>query len=350
MKPCALLTGSTFQFVDHIAPLASLAQMPLVVTDPDLRSLVEIYYPEIELRYLPYLAYQIRGLTQEFDLFFTCDFWTEGMKKAFQSTAHHPIHFGFCPHGLSEKGFAFPSLQPYREQPIVLLYGELMKTMLETLGLLNSNSIYRYVGNYRFEYYRQHQNRLDQIVESQVFSKFTARRQTTLYAPTWQDFENSSSFFNHVQSITERLPTNQNLIIKLHPLLERDHPALFHRLALEERGNLVILDQFPWIYPILERVDRYLGDYSSIGYDVLSRPRPMFFLPKAHLGPTLLQRCGHVLKPGENPFDVSVDVDQELIKALYQRGFEIHHRCCRTAVARFDLGALVLQTDQPNVR
>ena len=39
-----------------------------------------------------------------------------------------------------------------------------------------------------------------------------------------------------------------------------------------------VLIEFPYIYPLLEFCDIYLGDCSSVGYDFLHLNRPMYFL------------------------------------------------------------------------
>ena len=128
--------------------------------------------------------------------------------------------------------------------------------------------------------------------------------------------------------MTHELPSDWNLILKLHPLLEERDPALFYRLNLLERDNLLILHKFPPVYPILEQIDAYLGDYSSIGYDVLSLRKPMFFWQQEGLPPARIHSCGQILDPEKHTFDqieLGLKVSQQFIPnqiALYNHAFD----------------------------
>ncbi|MFA6502260.1 MAG: CDP-glycerol glycerophosphotransferase family protein, partial [Parachlamydiales bacterium] len=129
--------------------------------------------------------------------------------------------------------------------------------------------------------------------------KIDRGNKTILYAPTWKDNENSTSFFHFFEKIIKQLPQKYNLIIKIHPNLEAKNAPEFHRIYNEiSAPNILLLHQSPLIYPLLNNCDIYLGDFSSIGYDFLCFKRPMFFLD--HLNrenldnPSLyLFRCGH---------------------------------------------------------
>ncbi|MBI3211196.1 MAG: CDP-glycerol glycerophosphotransferase family protein [Simkania negevensis] len=79
--------------------------------------------------------------------------------------------------------------------------------------------------------------------------------------------------------LVKNIPDHYNLIVKLHPNLKADlykMEKIIHEA--ENKPNLLILKEFPLIYPLLNSVSIYLGDMSSIGYDFLKFNKPMFFL------------------------------------------------------------------------
>ena len=301
---CALISNSKPHFLDHISPLASLLEIPLILSDEKNVELATKYYPEVPLRYWPDLAFRLKEIGEEFDTLFECNYWIPQFKDSLKFYTQKNIRLIFCPHGQSDKGYQAPLLAQYALQEIILIYGSLMKKMLEELHIWPSISRSIEVGNFRFNYYQKHRERLLKIVDTEIFSHLEKQNRTLLYAPTWEDEDLAGTFFQCGDRLLKELPSDWNLIIKIHPLIKERHPALFYRLSIieEKRSNFFFIDQFPPIYPILERMDVYLGDYSSIGYDVLAFQKPMFFISQPHLLPARLHSAGAFLDRSKNLF------------------------------------------------
>lgn len=293
----ALNTGSDIHLLDHIAPLASLLGIPLLVTEEKNLQLAQLHYPETEICLMPDLEFRLKDLAERYDALIECKYWQPHLKALFKNLYGKEMRLIFCPHGQSDKGYGVPLLAPYAQQDSVLLYGDLMIEMLRELGLWPAISSYTLVGNYRLRYYRQRQAYCDRLAEERVFSRLPKNRPTLLYAPTWRDADQATSFFEHGTRIIEDLPSEWNLLIKLHPLLEERDPARFYRIAAlaERKSNALLLGDFPSVYPLLARCDAYLGDASSVGYDFLYFQRPMFFLPAKR--PARIHACGRIVDP-----------------------------------------------------
>ena len=332
MDLCAVNNGLDFHLFDHIAPLASMKQIPLIVTEPECAELCAKYYPEVTTKLYPDLEFRYKEIADQFDGLVHCRFWEPHMKELFQSCYNKNMQLIFCPHGQSDKGYGVPLLAPYADQDVVLLYGDLLKEMLTDLNVWDSIQSHEYVGNYRLTYYRNHQERLSQSAKNEIFSHLNLKNKTLLYAPTWNDAVEATTFFKYCEKILKVFPSHWILILKLHPLLEQRNPALFYSLSAlqQKRPNFILVDKFPFIYPILDTIDAYLGDYSSVGYDVLTFEKPMFFLPHPKLPQARLHSCGQVLDPSKNLFD---QIDSKLKQAeafkpiqknLYQRAFSNH--------------------------
>lgn len=297
LRCAALNTGPDIHLLDHIAPLAHLMQMPLIATEERNAELSRLYYPQIETRYMPDLEFQLADIAEQFDVLFECKYWVPHLKGLFRQIFKKEMRLVFCPHGQSDKGFKAPLLAPYAQQDAVLLYGELLISMLRELGIWPSISNYALIGNHRLLFYRKHQAFYDELAEREVFSRLDHRKPTLLYAPTWRDADQSTSFFHHGSAVLSQLPSDWNLILKLHPLLEQRDPAYFYRIAAlaDKKSNALLLTEFPPVYPLLAKTDVYLGDFSSVGYDFLAFQKPMFFLPTHD--PANLHSCGQFIDP-----------------------------------------------------
>ena len=331
MKGCAFVGGSNFHLLDHIAPLASLWNIPLIADDEETANLAKMYYPEVQTRFWPDMAFRLKEIANEFDTLVNCQYWEPALKECFRTVYKKEMQLMFCPHGQSDKGYKSPLLECYKFQDIVLLYGQLLQDMLIELNIWDGTKPHIQVGNYRLEYHQLHKERETDLAHQYVFSKLNPANQTLLYAPTWNDADGATSFFLHAEQLIRELPSHWNLIIKLHPLLPERDPALFFRiLALEEnRPNFIVVHQFPLIYAILEKINAYLGDYSSIGYDVLFFRIPMFFWKIPHLPTARLHACGQILDPTKNTWDQiesGITKGGEFIsqqRALYQYAFSV---------------------------
>ncbi len=303
MRYAALNTGSEFHGLDHIAPLAYFLQMPLIVTDELNYNLAKKYYPQVESRWMPDLEFRLGELAEQFDALFECKYFAPHLKNLFRKLYNKEMRLVFCPHGQSDKGFKAPLLAPYATQDIVLLYGDLMIEMLKKLNVWSSLSHSIVVGNYRLLFYKKYRTFYDEMIGSEI--PFNKNNRTLLYAPTWNDADRSTSFFEFGSKVIQDLPSSWNLILKLHPLLEQRSPSLFYscQALMEKRPNVFVISECPLIYPILALADVYLGDASSVGYDFLFFKKPMYFFPTDQRGN--LSRAGETI-------DVSCDLYSQL--------------------------------------
>lgn len=292
MKRAAIHLNTSDHLLDHIAPLCSQLKMPLFIAQEP--SIARHYYPQIEIHHAPDFEREWPEFVQKYDTIFQCGYWSFAFKQMIRDLYQKDVHLVFCPHGQSDKT---AHLGPYQEQEIILLYGPLMKDMLTELGLYPPHQQKIIIGNYRLAFYLSHKNFYDDLAEREIFSKFKKKQRTVLYAPTWQDAENSSSFFSLTRRLVESASDHWNWIIKPHPLLEDRHPGSYYRMLkiIQNRPNICLLEHFPPIYPLLNRTDIYVGDASSIGYDFLYFERPMFFAKTTKI--SRLMQCGEMLDP-----------------------------------------------------
>jgi UDP-N-acetylglucosamine 2-epimerase len=291
----AISTGPNTH-LDHLGVLADLLEIPLIVTEEKTFLLAKKYYPNLKIFLKDPNELSIDFLAQ-FDQLLQCgQFFALELVPLIELLHQKRIRICFCPHGNSDKGHLAKTLP---KQDIAFVYGNQMKDFfLKKGGEYNALIT---TGNYRFLYYRKNQSFYDKWADTEVFSKLDSKRKTLLYAPTWNDGENLTTLFAEGERIIKELTQKFNVIIKLHPLLEEHHPAeIAYLISLYEKTpHLLILQDFPPIYPLLARTSAYIGDFSSIGYDFLLFDRPLFFLNPSNTTP-LLHKSGMTIPPNTN--------------------------------------------------
>lgn len=294
MKAACLLYGNDQHYLDHLAPLASFLQIPLITTEEGIQEQLSTYYPDVEGIFWDYLDVHF-SLVNRFDTIFYA-FTREHFEESFAFAQDHfqkKIRTVWCPHGNSDKN----NLGALQGEEFLLTYGKKMDDLLKKKKIKKPKFS---LGNYRFAYYQKHLKFYQDLLEKEL-SSLPRDNPCFLYAPTWQDYENSSSFDSAFPYLLNNLPDSVNLLIKLHPNTWAKYPFEVERAfyPYENKKNLLLLRDFPAIYPILERVDAYIGDASSIGYDFLRFNKPMFFLNNKRKTP--LSECGFTIAENDYP-------------------------------------------------
>lgn len=303
-KSAGFIFGPEAHYVDHLATLCSLLKIPLIITEEEIAALCQKYYPDLEVRLASYQEAPAQ-LVALFDQLFCCTprlLFDEVFFFA-QKLLGKRLKTIWCPHGNSDKGHLFPFMEALENEEIALVYGQKMIDFLAQKRVLQNLKSTVVTGNYRHLFYQNHKNFYDEIISKEILSKVERSSKMILFAPTWQDSEKSSSFFDACPLLLQQLPEDCSLIVKLHPHLKKQEE--FRTVSLikewEKDPRILFLEDFPPIYPLLDLVDMYIGDMSSIGYDFLAFNKPMFFLNQnnrdVRVDPGLfLFRCGVEIK------------------------------------------------------
>ena len=336
---CGLLETPYNFFIDHLAPLCSFLDIPILTSWPQTVFLYNRYYPDVKIKVKKWsVRYLLENYTSVLYSFLPEPSFRDLIKEERKRNPHDEIwqkdlklihHF----HGCSDKGYHSDWILPnshIKDVDHLLIYGKRFKKLLEDKKLLHLPKNIHYVGNYRYKYYKRHKEYLDALVQKEVFSQFEKKQKTILYAPTWADHESSSSFLEIYQTLFETLPKDYNLIVKLHPnmtlktLIYDPEPILKIIKQYKDGPNILIMPFYPLVYPLINSCDIYLGDHSSVGYDVLTFNKPMFFLnvnnrEKEDKGALLFQ-CGTVIEKQEFSHLYKI-IDENLLQdnALFQK-------------------------------
>jgi len=299
-KGVGFIPAGEIHYIDHLGVICIIMDIPLLFLEDEGFTLAKRYYPGLDAQRIEYLDFNPEYLIKNYGAIFNSDPWD---KERFDQTFapleekyRKKICSIFCPHGFSDKLHYW---QQVANEEIRLIYGQNHLDIYEYLGMSDMLKQYVITGNYRYTYFKKNQAFYDKVVKEEVLAKFERKQATVLYAPTWMDIMESTTFFSATSSILDSAPDNYNLIVKLHPHLELDDPANYYRIIgkYENKPNITFIRDFPLIYPLLAHTDIYIGDVSSIGYDFLTFNRPMFFLNKDNKSPEderelYLFRCG----------------------------------------------------------
>lgn len=295
-KAVGLLYGPEEPHLDHIATVCLFMQIPLFVTEKELERLAKKYYPSLQVIYEDYETVA-RRIASESEILFTClpKTLVEQIFQFAEQSFGKKMHSIWCPHGQSDKGEGIPSIPGMSFEEMALFYGKKMLQWAQTKEPFTRLNAAISAGNFRLEFYTQ-EKAFYQGVLNKILKK--NRPKTILYAPTWEESENKSSFFWATSPLIENLPKDTTLIIKPHPYLFENPLTESLIEQFHARPGVHFLREFPPIYPLLDICDLYIGDHSSIGYDWLSTKKPLFFL-KGEEPKSSLMKCG-VVVPKEN--------------------------------------------------
>lgn len=311
-------------FSEHLAPICILLHIPLLLSELAEAEFLEKIYPGLKTEVWQGETLSLSRLLETFSLLIQSEYWPrkkwEEAKIRYGNRSNKPHHL-HCPHGFSDKRFW---LAQAAQEEGTLYYGLLMQTWLREEGMEETRQIW--CGNYRACYYQKYRDQMDAFCEENVLSRFKKKQFCILYAPTCLDQELSTTFFE-TKDLLDHLPPEYNLLVKLHPALVEKAPWEVEELILSYSGrpNLLILDQFPLVYPILQHMDVYVGDVSSMGYDFLNLGKPMFFLKnRQNRPPRLLEKAGCSLPVEKASLIYSLldkQPDVSVQKHLYQQAF-----------------------------
>ncbi len=276
---CALIYGKSLSHLDHVAPLCSLLDIPLVVTEESLQIIAQKSYIDLVVHYYDYEDAAVR-IVKNFDIVIS-----SLPSPTFQSifmVAEYLVQKKllniWCPHGNSDKGENTYFFEALSEETVALCYGSQMVEKLKRKNVFGNINLILEIGNYRHLHYQKMKPFFNKLLQNALKS-LHSKNTKILYAPTWRE-EDNNNLLSDLEVLLKHLPEDLDLIIKLHPntLIQKEYELLSIYTKYESYPNVIFLSDFPSIYPLLDFVDIYLGDTSSIGYDFLIFDKPMFFL------------------------------------------------------------------------
>lgn len=242
-----MIYGNDLHYLDHIAPLCSFLKIPLIVTEDEIASLGEKYYPDITIYYKDYLEVH-SFLVQSFERIIYC-FTRHFFDAAFslqQDLHQKKIQTIWCPHGNSDKGRDSYFMEALEKEETALVYGNQMIDFMKEKMVLQKLKSYHVIGNFRYQYYLKHNLFYRSLLYEEIFPKLNMTKLNIFYAPTWNDFENAGTFLGAFESLAEQIPNDFNLIVKLHPNTFQNFNVNVERLIAryEKHPRLLFFESF----------------------------------------------------------------------------------------------------------
>lgn len=239
-------------YLDHLGVLCAGLGIPLYVTEEKTWRAAQEFYPELHVILMESQELSLEFLAARADVIFESGHTFAAELIPLWELLHgKKMRVVYCPHGYSDK------IPPQCRKDIALEYKD--------------------TGNWRAMYYREHEEWFDGRLDPQ--------KKTVLYAPTWE----TEDWFEVAQKVIDELAPRFNVVVRLHPFLQDLHPVEYEII---QGSKSCIISDIPCVYPLLKRVDYYVGDFSSVGYDFLWTDKPLFFVKKYN-GPIF--ECGTVL-------------------------------------------------------
>lgn len=269
-RAAGYLPGNLEHHLDHLAPFCSLMEWPLIVTDEDIFELAIRYYPDLQVYYWNSIEAPFE-VTQQFEIVVTT-LPRPAFDEIFfiaEASLRKRLRTLWLPHGNSDKGHLTLSMEALSSEETLLVYGPKMVDFLAQKQVIETIKNIIPIGNFRWAYFQKHRDFYNNILDA-----IPLKDPFILYAPTWNDREQSSSFEMAIDAIIQHL-SHFPLVVKPHPNATQDIRVIQKRLSYDPK--VTWLEKFPPIYPLLEKTSHLIGDFSSIGYDFLRFNRPMLF-------------------------------------------------------------------------
>lgn len=302
IKGCGVLFGKSISFLDHLLPLCSLLDFPILTVTPWDKEIASFNYPEHPIL----LAEPENGLLDESLASFDTLLYVDPARMAhggyiFREHLCRTDHRSICGlHGNSEKSLESYWFERFANEQIVLFYGDQMIDFLKEKGVYDRIPKIIRTGNYRLTFYEENRSFFDARMRPHLPKK--GKNKVVLYAPTWtwkdKKSPDYSSFFEMYSYVLDHIPEGFSVIVKPHPLYWVLFPDEIREIMekYQENENIVFLEDCPLIYPLLDKVDIFLGDYSSVSYDFLAFDRPLFFFNPEVRGLKIFE-AGRILQP-----------------------------------------------------
>lgn len=293
MKCAGLIIDNSPHYLDHLAPFCGSLSWPLIVCEESIAEQCRRFYPTVEILETEFSKLQLPPCIV------SCD------NRTMLDSLLGPLHpwrgrLLWLPHGLSDKGWKRPFFEALEREDVLLVYGQRMREILRAKNIKLPQIS---VGNFRFNFYRANREFYDHLLQ-----KHFGNQRFILYAPTWEDSEDNGTFWEAFPRLLDAVPSHLHLLIKPHPNTEQRFGAKLERCRAlaEAKANVIFLDEFLPIYPLLSRTEVYIGDMSSIGYDALFSEKPLFFLQREKTNSftdpsSFLMRCGKQILLEEIP-------------------------------------------------
>jgi CDP-glycerol glycerophosphotransferase (TagB/SpsB family) len=270
-----------------------------------IQEMIELFYPSIKVLCADPEDKLLDPYLDPYDLFIYVDLFRLGTGSFWFADYFSSLkRKSLCAlHGNSEKAWEIFRFERFFDEDQTLIYGKGWETHLKKIGVWDRLKSPIVGGNYRLAYYLENREFFLSKVD-QYFPQLNEKK-VLFYAPTWSSenvktelSKDYSPFLDVLPPLIESLPDGWHLCVKVHPHFQFLYPQKVDALKEQESQNISFITDFPLIYPLLERVDAYLGDYSSIGYDFLYFDRPLFFCSARRK--RRLFECGKIVDPA-NP-------------------------------------------------
>ena len=271
-KSVGVVPGPRTSFLDHLIPICHLMDIPIHCSDSWVETCAHNFYPKTNVisgHLSPFDTYyvvepcRLHEKSIQFDHFF---------KKGKATTVA-----GF--HGNPDKFRKDFWIERYVNEDFILIYGDQLVDYFKEKGVWNRLKNVVRIGNLRYAFYTQHKTFFDKVCRPYLFPD--RKKQTIFWAPTWSFGHtcDDSPFFDICKEVFNTIPSDYQMLVKLHPYTFRLFPEKVAQLK-QTYEQVCFIDEIPLVYPFLNQADIFLGDYSSVAYDFLAFNRPLFFLSK----------------------------------------------------------------------
>lgn len=276
--PCLFIYDDNEFFIDTLAPLAALINIPLLIIDSPSNQKIQSFYPSVECHTFPRDRI-CQEVLKKYNVIISCH-PTYLMKELFSvSSAMLNINptFIWFPHQQKEE---YSSYEHLDQERIILVWGEALLHNLQRHGICLSIFRTLMLGDIKYIYTQKMKKFYQRFVTETLFSFLPKENDTYLIAPVFHKNQDSDALITTISALIEHAPPTVNLIIKMDPMDQIHEKKCVEKIKKKAKPffNSFVIMNYPVIPALFDQVKGLFTNNISYSYHFCIYDKPLYFL------------------------------------------------------------------------
>ena len=149
----------SYSDIDHIAPMASILDIPLVLSDKKIQSACQACYPHVKMQYMDSSLFSFENIAAQYEvLIYSYKPWAARLHLVIDTALRKNLVMVYCPHGNSDKLFTYKQTDLISHHTHQFVYGQQMRDYIREHSACRTDFTLQTTGNYRAKIYQKTAN------------------------------------------------------------------------------------------------------------------------------------------------------------------------------------------------
>lgn len=277
-SPCLFIYDHDERYLDVLAPLSALLNIPLLVTESPTSHHIESFYPSVNCHIIP-RDHICNETLKQHNVIISCH-PTYQMNELFSVSStiqkNNPLFIWFP----SQQKEEYASYEHLDQEQIILVWGEALLQNLQTHGV--SLSIFRTLmtGDIKHTYAQKMKKFYQNLLDKTLFSFLSKEHPSYLLAPVFYQNKEKKSLLKTVTDLIENAPSTINLIVKINPLDQIHEKKIIEKIKEKTKSliNVFSIIDYPVIPALFNIIEGMFTNNVSYAYHFCIYDKPLYFL------------------------------------------------------------------------